>query len=68
MSSEDIANAQPNLAALKQAEALRADVPQARKFADDAQLAARTVEALPEPQPPASTADMDANGQRRSSK
>jgi hypothetical protein len=66
MSSEDIANAQPNLSALKQAEALRADAAQARKFADEAQLAARTVEALPEPQPPAS-AD-DASGQHRSSK
>jgi hypothetical protein len=69
MSSEDIANAQPNLSALKQAEALRADAIQARKFADEAQLAVRTVDALPEPQPPAA-ADEDgaANGPRRSSK
>jgi hypothetical protein len=66
MSSEDIANAQPNLSALKQAEALRADAAQARKFADESQLAVRTVDPLPEPQPPA-PAD-DTIGQRRSSK
>jgi hypothetical protein len=70
MSSEDIANAQPNLSALKQAEALRADAAQARKFAGDAQLAVRTVDPLPEPQPPAPAPADDAtdNGQRRSSK
>jgi hypothetical protein len=68
MSSEDIANAQPNLSALKQAEALRADAAQARKFADEAQLAVRTVEALPEPQPPAPVDNAGANGQRGSSK
>ena len=68
MSSEDIANAQPNLSALKQAEALRADAAQARKFADEAQLAARTVETLPEPPPPAPADNAAANGQRGSSK
>jgi hypothetical protein len=67
MNSEDIANAQPNLSALKQAEALRADAVQARKFADEAQLAARTVEALPEP-PPTPADNAAANGQRGSSK
>ena len=69
MSAEDIANAQPNLAALKQAETLRADAAQARRFADEMQLAARTVEALPEPQPPAPVDDgTAANGQRGGSK
>jgi hypothetical protein len=68
MSSEDIANAQPNLSALKLAEALRADATQARKFADEAQLAVRTVDALPEPPPPAAADDATANGPRRSSK
>ena len=68
MSSEDIANAQPNLSALKQAEALRADAAQARKFADESQLAARVVEALPEPPPPAPADNAAANGQRGSSK
>jgi hypothetical protein len=68
MSSEDIANAQPNLSALKQAEALRADATQARKFADEAQLAVRAVDALPEPPPPAAADDATANGPRRSSK
>jgi hypothetical protein len=68
MGSEDIANAQPNLSALKQAEALRSDAAQARKFADEAQLVVRTVEPLPEPQPPAPADDAAANGQRRSSK
>jgi hypothetical protein len=68
MSSEDIANAQPNLSALKQAEALRADAVQARKFADEAQLAARAVETLPEPPPPAPADNAAANGQRGGSK
>lgn len=69
MSSEDIANAQPNLSALKQAEAMRADTAQAHKFADEAQLAVRTVEALPEPPPPTPLDDgAAANAPRRSSK
>jgi hypothetical protein len=53
LGSEDIANAQPNLDALKQAEALRTDEAQARRFAGDAQLAARNVEPLPVPNAPA---------------
>jgi Bacterial SH3 domain len=68
MSAEDIANAQPNLSTLKQAEALRADAAQARKFAEEAQLAARAVDALPEPPPPTPANDAAANGQRGSSK
>lgn len=53
LGSEDIANAQPNLEALKQAEALRTDESQARRFAGEAQLAARNVEPLPVPNAPA---------------
>ena len=69
MSAEDIANAQPNLTALKQAEALRADAAQARKFAGEAQLAARAVEALPEPPAPAPVVDGAAsNGSHGGSK
>jgi hypothetical protein len=69
MGAEDIANAQPNLTALKQAEALRADAAQARKFAGEAQLAARAVEALPEPPAPAPAVDGAAsNGPHGGSK
>ena len=49
LGSEDIANAQPNLEALKQAELLRTDEAQARRFAGDAKLAARPVDPLPVP-------------------
>jgi len=52
LTGEDIANAQPNLAALTQAESLRQDATQARRFAAGAQLTARTVEPLPIPSPP----------------
>lgn len=52
LGSEDIANAQPNLGALKNAEALRTDAAQAQRFAADAQLATRTVPPLPAPEPP----------------
>ena len=52
LGSEDIANAQPNLDALKNAEALRTDASQAQRFATDAQLAVRTVPPLPAPEPP----------------
>jgi uncharacterized protein YgiM (DUF1202 family) len=51
LSGEDIANAQPNLAALAQADALRQDATQARKFASDALLLARSVDPLPAPEP-----------------
>ena len=69
MGAEDIANAQPNLNALKQAEALRADAAQARKFAGESLLTARAVEALPEP--PASAPAVDgaaSNGSHGGSK
>ncbi len=49
LDAEDIANAQPNLAALSKAEALRQNPEQARQFAQDLSLAARTVEPLPVP-------------------
>jgi hypothetical protein len=52
LGSEDIANAQPNLAALQSAEALRTDAAQAQRFAAEAQLAVRAVEPLPSPEPP----------------
>jgi hypothetical protein len=68
MSAEDIANAQPNLTALKQAETLRADATQARRFAGEAQLTARAVDALPEPPPAAADDGTAANGQRGGSK
>jgi len=61
LGAEDIANAQPNVQALKQAEGMRADAQQARRFATDAQLAARTVEPLPTPQAPTAT---DSNSNR----
>lgn len=49
LGAEDIANATPNLEALKQAEALRQDAAQAKRFASDAPLATRQVDNLPEP-------------------
>lgn len=61
LGAEDIANAQPNLTALAQAEALRVDSTQARRFATEAPLAARSIELLPEPPPPASTTPAQAN-------
>lgn len=53
LTGEDIANAQPDLAALTQVEGLRQDANQARRFAAEAPLAARVVEPLPTPLPPA---------------
>lgn len=53
LGAEDIANAQPNLTALTQVEGMRQDAAQARKFAADAPLAARAVDPLPVPTPPA---------------
>lgn len=49
LDAEDIANAQPNLGALSKAEGLRQNPEQARQFAQDLSLAARTVEPLPVP-------------------
>ena len=56
LGAEDIANAQPNLAALSQVEALRIDANQARRFASDAALHARSIEPLPAPPAPAGAA------------
>lgn len=56
LTGEDIANSQPNLAALAQAESLRVDAIQARNFAAEAPLSARAVEPLPAPPPPMATA------------
>lgn len=65
LGAEDIANAQANLQALQKAESLRADAAQATRFAAEAQLQARAVEALPTPQAPAnSTADNKSGGSK----
>lgn len=53
LSAEDLGSAQPNMAALAQAETQRQDANQARKFAADAALRAQTVAPLPVPAPPA---------------
>ncbi len=55
LTEEDISKAEPNQAALQQAEALRVDAGAARQFAAAAPLAARAVDPLPEPPRPAST-------------
>ena len=56
LGAEDIANAQPNPAAVGRAEALRMDAGQARQFAMQSSLSPQSVEALPvpaKPRPPA---------------
>ena len=55
LDAEDIANAQPNLAAVSQAEQQRVNAQQARRFAGAASLQVHQVAALPEPAPPAAT-------------
>ncbi len=55
LGAEDIANAQPNLAALAQLDNMRLDAQQARRFAAGAQLQARAVDPLPAPSAPAAT-------------
>lgn len=52
LGAEDIANSQPNLQTLKQAEGLRADAAQAKRFASEERLTARAVDPLPAPAPP----------------
>lgn len=52
LGAEDIANAQPNPAAVSQAEKLRVNADQARQFAGTAALRAQNVEPLPEPPRP----------------
>lgn len=53
LGAEDIANAQPNLAAVAQLDEARVDAGQARQFAGSASLASRTVSPLPVPAAPA---------------
>ena len=52
LGAENLNNAQPNLAAVTQAEAMRVDAAQARQFAAGASLAMRNVEPLPAPVAP----------------
>jgi hypothetical protein len=52
LGAEDIANAQPDLAAVARAEALRQDAVRARQFGTDAALVAQLVEPLPLPPAP----------------
>ena len=52
LGAEDLANAQPNMAALAQAEGMRQDAAQAKRFAADASLRPQAVEPLPVPPPP----------------
>jgi len=56
LGAEDIANAQPDLAALSHAEGMRVDATQARRFAAEAPLTARAVDPLPIPAPPVASA------------
>lgn len=60
LGSEDLANAQPNLEALKQAEAMRTDEAQARRFAGEAKLAVRSIDPLPVPAAPAAPAQSES--------
>jgi len=53
LGAEDLANAQPNMAAVAQADANRVNAAQARQFAGSASLSSRQVEPLPVPAPPA---------------
>lgn len=55
LGAEDIANAQPNPAAVGRAEALRVNADQARQFASTASLQARDVPALAQPPLPTSS-------------
>ena len=52
LGAEDIANAQPNPAAVGRAEALRLDAAQARQFAQQASLSLQNVDPLPAPAKP----------------
>lgn len=55
LEAEDITNAQPNLAAVGQAEQQRVNAQQARRFAGAAALQRQNVPPLPEPPRPAAT-------------
>ena len=56
LSAEDIAHAQPNPAAVQQAEKLRVSADQAQRFASAAALRQQNVEPLPEPPRPTAPA------------
>lgn len=62
LGAEDIANAQPNPAAVGQAEGLRANADQARQFATTASLQPRTVPPLTAPARPTSSGGSGATG------
>ena len=51
LGEEDLARAQPNMAAVAQADTLRMGADQARQFASAAALRSRPVDALPDPTP-----------------
>jgi len=61
LGAEDIANAQPNPAAVGQAEGLRVNAEQARQFASNAALQPRTVQPLTEPARPSSSGSGGTN-------
>ncbi len=66
LGAEDIANAQPNLNALSQVEAMRQDAAQGRQFGADAALTPQTVAALPVPALPAKApGDQGDTGSKR---
>ncbi len=66
LGAEDIANAQPNLNALSQVEAMRLDAAQGRQFGADAALTPQTVAALPVPALPAKApGDQGDTGSKR---
>jgi uncharacterized protein YgiM (DUF1202 family) len=61
LGAEDIAQAQPNLAALTLAESYRQNAAQAQRFAANASLTARQVQPLPLPIPPQPRSQDDPN-------
>lgn len=62
LGAEDIAKAQPNPAAVSQAEGLRVNADQARQFANNAALQPRNVAPLAEPPRPSSSSGPGATG------
>ncbi|WP_233193702.1 SH3 domain-containing protein [Acidovorax sp. 59] len=62
LGAEDIAKAQPNPAAVTQAEGLRVNADQARQFASNASLQPRNVAPLAEPPRPSSSSGSGATG------
>ncbi len=62
LGAENLANSQPNLAAVAQADVLRLDGIQARRFAETAALTARQIEPLPAPSPAPAAAPATPSG------